>query len=194
MKRYGLSRILYLTCVIVIFLSGCRKEDQNAFQLTEISDESVIIPEEEEKSQEISEREIYVDVSGQVRKPGVYMLLEGNRVFQAIERAGGLTEEANISQLNQAQVLSDGQKIYIPSKDEVTKEDGKAADANDGKININTAGVEELMTLSGIGKAKAEAIIRYREEQGHFSSIDEIQNVEGIKEGTFQKLKDQITV
>lgn len=193
MKRQALLKVFYFACIIVIFLSGCKKEDQNSFPLAEISEASVLIPEDERDSQETSGCEIYVDVSGQVKQPGVYVLSEGNRVFQAIEQAGGLTEEANVSQLNQAQVLCDGQKIYIPSKEEVS-EGGKTVDENDGKININTAGAEELMTLPGIGKAKAEAIVRYREEQGIFSSIDEIQNVEGIKEGTFQKLKSQITV
>ena len=116
---------------------------------------------------------------------------EGARVTDAIEAAGGMTEEAAREFLNLAALLVDGQKLYVPTIDEAMQEKQSSAD---GKVNINTADAGELMSLSGVGEAKAEAIIRYREEKGGFRSIEEIMSIEGIKEGVFQKIKDKISV
>ena len=130
-----------------------------------------------------------------------------NGLFEAIQMAGGLTEEAADQTLNQAEVIEDGSKIYVPTKEEVKagmdnggtlvqNEDNaeKAGSTSDGKIDINTAAKNELMTLSGIGEAKADAIVRYREEHGAFQKIEDLMEVEGIKEGVFQKVKDQIKI
>ena len=114
-----------------------------------------------------------------------------------IEAAGGMTEKAAESAINQAEKLSDGQQIYVPSEEESSEQPGKgnqAQEPDDGKVNLNTAEKEELMSLSGIGEVKAEAIIRYREEKGGFTSIEELKEIEGIKDGVFGKVKDQIKI
>lgn len=157
---------------------------------------------------------IFVYVCGEVYAPGVYELPEGSRVYEALAAAGGLTGNAETRSLNQAQVLQDGQQITVYTAEEL--EDGTAAQleqqssltvtAADGtstgttgtgetaKVNLNTATQEELMTLPGIGEAKATAIISYRETNGKFSSIEEIQNISGIKTKAFEKIKDLIEV
>ena len=169
-------------------------------------------------------RTIYVDVCGAVVNPGVYELSSDSRVFQAIEKAGGYLPGAAASYLNRARSLYDGQQIYVPTQEEVdsqtipltqdeTVQDGvvqegtaqtrTAADNTaDGtgstqagqRINLNTADVSQLSTLTGVGESKALAIIAYREENGPFTSIEDIMNVPGIKEGTYEKIKDKIAI
>lgn len=165
----------------------------------------------------------YVHICGEVRNPGVYEVAPGSRIFQVVELAGGLTGEAAQDYLNMALETADGMKITVPSREDAAawergapgEGDGQgqapgerawvetpaaasgetgAGETRPGKINLNTADREELMTLRGIGEAKAEAIIRYREEQGPFQTIEEIMNISGIKEAAFQKIKDDITV
>ena len=149
---------------------------------------------------------IYVYVCGHVENPGVYVLAEGDRIYQAIDRADGVLPEGDVTRLNLAEPLYDGQKIYVPSYEEM-KEIGYDAFGNenssvisddmqdsDGLINLNKASKEQLMTLAGIGESKAEAIIRYRDEQGAFCSVEELMNVPGIKEGTYSKIKDRISI
>ena len=154
-----------------------------------------------------------VHICGAVNRPGVYTFPEGSRVCDAVEAAGGLSEDAAESLLNQAALLSDGLQIVVPTLEEaeglsrqtassgIFSSDisgaGSAAggeEAGNGLVNINTATLEELMTLPGIGQTRAEAIVAYRDEQGGFQSIEDIMNVSGIKEGSFAKLKDRITV
>lgn len=178
----------------IIGMTGCasREEKSSALQEVYVSEEEETFLEEETDIQ--PEESIYVHVCGEVNSPGVYELPTGSRVYAAIEAAGGITEKAAAS-LNQAEKLSDGQQIYVPSGEEAESRAwyGQGADeADDGKVNLNTAAKEELMTLSGIGEVKAEAIIRYREENGGFSSIEELKEIEGIKDGVFNKVKDKI--
>lgn len=165
---------------------------------------------------------IYLDVSGAVYNPSVVCIPEGSRIYQAIEAAGGRTEDSDVRTLNLASVCEDGQKIYVPTKQEVLEaqetgaplpgqEDGSAAGSTStvsgngsssgtgdasgsGKVNINTAGSEELQTLTGVGPAIASKIIDYRNTVGPFNNIDEIVNVSGIGEKTYEKFKDQICV
>ena len=110
--------------------------------------------------------------------------------------AGGFKEEAMTTFLNQAELVTDGQKLYVPTKEEVINEHqiegGASQDVEDGKININTATKEELMEITGIGESKAESIIQYRETTGLFQSPEDIQNITGIKGATYEKLKDEI--
>lgn len=153
--------------------------------------------------------EIFVDVCGAVVSPGVYALKPGSRVFQAVEAAGGFLEAAAGSCINQARIISDGQQIYVPTRAEAEERgwkpdagiqnQGTDTEAETGwqeetRINLNTADLAELQTLSGIGEAKAQAILAYREENGSFSSVEDLMNVPGIKEGTFLKIKDQLSV
>lgn len=152
--------------------------------------------------------EIYVDVCGAVVQPGVYAMKSDSRVFQAIEAAGGFLPDAAGTSINQACALSDGQQIYVPTKEEAEKNGEALADdvfagaetgensqpEESGKVNLNTADAAALQTLSGIGESKAQAILAYREEHGGFSSIEELMDVPGIKENTFIKIKDKIAV
>ena len=162
---------------------------------------------------------IYVDVCGAVANPGVFQLAAGSRVFQAIEAAGGYLPEAALTCVNRAGVLTDGQQLYILTQEEMERqgldpaEMAKASDGQmngsagtgqntgvatqvqqDNRININTADEAQLTTLTGIGATRAQAIIAYREENGPFAAIEDIMNVQGIKEGTFAKIKDEIVV
>lgn len=170
---------------------------------------------------------VYVYICGAVTKEGVYSLPNGSRVQDALEKAGGYSEDAEKGYINLARVLIDGEKIYFPTMDEAgnlsvsekidnqkyTNQDvygninsGDSSGNPDGatdndsdafgdkRININTAGKEELMTLSGIGESKAEDIISYRERIGKFSSIEDIKNVSGIGDSTFERIKESIMV
>ncbi|WP_124064815.1 helix-hairpin-helix domain-containing protein [Clostridium sp. E02] len=134
----------------------------------------------------------YVHICGEVVSPGVYELEEGSRVFQAVEQAGGLTEQAAADSLNMAESVRDGMKILVPNKEEVKIQFEEVGENH--QVNINTAGKEELMTLRGIGESKALDIIRFRESRGSFHSIEDIKKISGIKEAAFQKIKDDITV
>lgn len=136
--------------------------------------------------------EIYVHVCGAVKEPGVYTLSEDARVFEAIKAAGGVTSDACEEALNQAELLKDGQRIYILTKNEWEEEKETAEQASDGLVNINTADESGLCELPGVGGMRARAIIQYRQEHGSFQAIEDIQNVPGIKSGLFEKIKDYI--
>lgn len=157
-------------------------------------------------------KECVVHICGAVARPGVYTLEEKSRVYQAVEAAGGFLEDADGDFLNQADFLWDGMKLYVPTKEEVQEAGAipkwqdagqNAGGGNTGStdgakgassVNINTADEERLCTLPGIGSSKAKSIISYREKNGSFVRIEDIMNVEGIKDGLFQKIKDKITV
>lgn len=154
---------------------------------------------------ENSERSgVYVYICGEVANPGVYELSEDSRIYEAVDAAGGFTENAARESVNLASKISDGMQITIYNKEEVAllPADGGSAGGNAGQngasgsglVNLNTATKEELMTLKGIGEAKAEDIIRYREKSGGFKKIEDIMKISGIKEAGFQKIKDDITV
>lgn len=151
------------------------------------------------------ELEVYVDVDGAVVSPGVYRLKDGARVSQAIDAAGGLTAEADVTGLNRASKVADGQKIYVPKvgEQQTVAADGGAdggavlaSGANDvaGLVNINTASVAELQTLSGIGPSMAQSIIDERSKNGPFASVDDLMRVSGIGEKKLAKIKDCICV
>lgn len=144
----------------------------------------------------------YVHICGEVNSPGVYEMEPGQRLYQVVERAGGYTQEAARDYLNLAETVSDGMKLAVPGRQELlegnagqygTDISGPGESAPE-KINLNTASKEMLMSLRGIGEARAEDIIRYREAHGSFRSIEEIMNVSGIKNAAFEKIKDDITV
>lgn len=147
---------------------------------------------------------IYVDVKGEVRDPGVYQLSNGARVMDAIESAGGLTNEADEDQLNLALLLSDQMVIVVPNINQTLEEEYSMVNHfaneidedphNELKININVADVAELTLLPGIGEKKAQAIIDYREENGSYQTIEDLMNVSGIGQKTFDKLSSMISV
>ena len=143
---------------------------------------------------------IVVEIKGEVANPDVYEISEGSIIRDLITKAGGLTNEANRDKINRADKLRDNQLIVIPNKNELSNantninvsKEGNTAE--DGIININTASLEELQKINGVGEVKAKSIINYREKNGGFKSIDEMKNIEGIGDKTFEKMKDQITI
>ena len=160
-----------------------------------------------------SEDKIFVYICGAVNREGVYELPCDSRIVDVLEMAGGMTEDACHDYVNLAEKLVDGEKIYIPTAEEVEANDIKIGinefagitstgsdmtsafgAASDGRIDINHASKEELITLSGIGAGKAEDIIAYREANGGFESTEDIMNVSGIGKATFDKIKDRIKV
>lgn len=144
--------------------------------------------------------EIVVDVKGAVKNPGIYHLPSDSRIFQAIEAAGGTTDEADTNQLNMADFLTDGMAVVVPAKGEEASElqqtsGGTGGDSmGTGKVNVNRATEEELQTLNGIGPSKAAAIVQDREENGPFKSVDDLDRVSGIGEKTLENIRDSITV
>lgn len=145
---------------------------------------------------------IKVHIDGQIKNRGVVELEEGSRLVDAIEKSGGLTEEADTSNINLADILQDGEKVYIYSKQEVEelKSIGKLNEEidnttkKDNKININTATQAELEEITGIGPSLAQKIIEYRESNGKFKDIEELKNVSGIGDKKFESMKSQITI
>jgi competence protein ComEA len=145
---------------------------------------------------------IIVDVKGQVKLPGVYSSSQGERVIDVINRAGGLTEIADESQVNFAQHVEDAMVIYIPAKGEegismpagTSVSETAGGSSNQAKINLNKADENELQNLPGIGPSKAAAILEYRETNGQFKNVEDLKNISGIGDKTFDKLKDLITV
>ncbi len=137
---------------------------------------------------------IQVYVVGAVTNPGVYQLPQGSRAEQAVQLAGGATENADLRSINLAAQLADGAKIDIPIVGETFENDQRSTGIDGVVINLNTASLDELMTLPGIGQERAEWIIKYREEHNGFKSIEEIQEVSGIGPSTFEKLRNLISV
>lgn len=136
--------------------------------------------------------DIYAYVCGSVNNPGIVCVKQGDRIYKAIELAGGMNAEADINAVNQADFVQDGQMLYIPAVGEKYVSQDNSSDS--GRVNINTADVQTLTTLPGIGESRAEAIINYRNRSGFFGTIEDIMNVAGIKEAAFEKIKDYICV
>ena len=156
------------------------------------------IPEIEEKEEDDRlALKIFVDVKGAVKSPGLYEATETDRVFDIIEKAGGLLDKANEGQVNFAQKVHDEMVIYIPKIGEEGENpfmnDSSPSQQND-KVNLNTASPVELETLPGIGPAKSAAIIEFREQNGAFKQIEDLQKISGIGPKTFERLQDLITV
>ncbi len=202
---------LLLVCFWVsLVLSGCSRSKEILYFDRESADELYAqnmddytdgpskrdLPQEGPKSDQTAlteiDRQICVHVCGQVCRPGVVMLPEGSRAWEAVEAAGGLAEEACEAAVNLAAVLRDGEKLYIPAVGEaVAKED---CEADGGLVNLNTADAGRLKTLPGIGESRASDILSYREKNGAFRSVEEIMQVPGIKESIYEKIRDMITV
>ncbi|HHW55113.1 MAG: helix-hairpin-helix domain-containing protein [bacterium] len=149
-------------------------------------------PIREEEGEHLEPGEVVVHVAGAVKRSGVYRLPEGSRVIDAVEAAGGGTEDADIHALNLADILIDGQRYYVPTLEETAGGGGSYSASGTGKINLNRATKAELETLPGIGPTLAERIITYREQQGPFRRPEDLKNVSGIGEKTYENLKDYI--
>ena len=197
-KQYKIALSLGLLGAIVagfILLQGRDQGGTDVQQLTEqTSSSSSYMNEKSDKSNEISQAEtedrlVTVDVKGAVKKPGVYQLQSNSRVHDALEKAGGLTDEADLKSVNQAQKLSDEAVVYVAKVGEnaVDVTASAPASATSGTnqtksalVNLNTATEADFQTISGIGQKRAQDIIAYREANGRFKSVDELKNVSGI--------------
>ena len=188
----SLLTILFLTSMgcgrqAVLYDSSGQREE---FRETEDKKAEALA---ETKAEEFPSR-ICVYVCGEVAVPGVYELEASARIGEAVEAAGGMTEEAAESWLNLAEHMTDGQKIEVPSKEQAEKLEEQDTEQESSLVNLNTATAEQLTTLSGIGESKAKDILNYREQHGGFQGIEELMQIPGIKERVFEKIKDQITI
>ena len=189
--------IIFLFFIISYFTGGKSKLNKN-------NNESIFVEENESmevisKKEEKQSTKIVVDIKGEVKKPDIYWLEEDSIIEDLINIAGGVTEEGDLSKINRAEKLNNHEVVVIPNINDEESEGETIISSTinnnkDNKININTANSAELDSLSGIGPSKAEAIIKYREENGNFKTIEEIKNVTGIGEGLFEKFKENITI
>ena len=153
-----------------------------------------------------NEEDIYIHITGEVLSPGVIVLPKGSRIIDAIEKGGGVTENADLSKINLVYVLTDGQKLIIPSINDERNEienniitNGESnitqGESNGkGKVNINTASQTELETIEGVGPSLANKIIEYRKKNGRYKTIDELKNVSGIGESKYETIKERIEI
>ena len=153
----------------------------------------------EEKEEPLEQELITVDVKGAVKSPGIYDLPVGSRIHDAVQKAGGLTEQADSKSLNLAQKVSDEALVYVPSKGEEATSQQTASgttpsSSKEKKVNLNKASLEELKQVKGLGGKRAQDIIDHREANGKFKSVDELKKVSGIGAKTIEKLKDYVTV
>lgn len=193
------SIILAFVCSLVLIIGGLfyfnqnKTEDYSGVSFSNISNET---NNKDEKAENRHDEKIFVDVKGAVKHPGVFETTKDKRVRDLIEEAGGLLDDADTSTLNLSQKVKDQMVIYVLKHGEKPKQisDGGSSSSNTDVININTANLEQLMKISGVGKTKAEAIISYREKNGDFKKKEDITKVHGIGKATFEKIKDKIEV
>ena len=205
----GLFSILVF--IPVLLIPGCGEAvSGQSFELQSYEEEAAV---EDALPVGVGEDFIYVYVCGRVNKPGVYSVSGNCRVFECLQLAGGICADADISGINQAVKVSDGQQIYVPSVEEMqlARQNGGSGEMSltsgtpgssgvgsgggkDGLVNINTADISELTSITGIGSTRAQAILDYRDQNGRFEKIEDIMKVPGIKEGLFAKIKEQISV
>ncbi|MFP3919148.1 helix-hairpin-helix domain-containing protein, partial [Lysinibacillus telephonicus] len=207
-KKYGKAIALPGIVSVILLYFFLQKTDSNEQQLEVITtipqEQTEQLNSEDEQQEQLVVNKVIVDVKGAVNFPGVYELTTEERVIDAIKKAGGYTEGAESKLVNHAQRLQDEMVIYIPKKGEevgtlemdptqvVNMPSDNSSSAS--KVNINSADETALTTLPGIGPSKAQAIIAYREDVGSFKSIEDLKNVSGIGDKTYDKLKDLIDV
>ena len=196
--------VIAITTVGLYISKKSNESEYDYYESMQTENESII--DGEDGNDEKTENTILIHITGEVYYPGVVVLKEGDRVVDAIAAAGGETQDANLNELNLAYVLNDGEKIYVPNKNETDNEQeyitsgigenisSTGSQNKSTKVNINTATLEELTQLPGIGEATANKIIEYRKENGKFKSVEDIKNVAGIGNSKFENIKDLITV
>lgn len=212
--KYGKSVILPAIVILLAtlyFLLSKETHSPESIQLSTASEQSLSQQTTEQLNNEVQEElaptSIVVDVKGAVKHPGVYPLTTDNRIIDAIEAAGGYVDKADTRFINHAQKLTDELVIYVPKIGEQMEEPsvavtsgpsvsavGTAGEDKDDVVNLNTATETELMTLSGVGPSKAAAILAYREENGPFKTVEDLKNVSGIGDKTFERLQPFIAV
>lgn len=209
-KQYKLALVIALIGVVIagfMMLQREQKQENNIQQLMEQT--SYSSSSKTEKSKQRSENDqgdknegmVTVDVKGAVKKPGVYQLKSSSRVHDALLKAGGMTDEADLKSINQAQKLVDEAVVYVAKVGENvvdvttnTSASTATSQAKAGLVNLNTATEADFQTISGIGQKRAQDIIAYREANGKFKSVDDLKNVTGIGAKTLEKLKEYVTV
>lgn len=198
MKIIIIAAAVIIIGTIGLYIHNITNDDENYQEIEETSTNQ-----NEEIETENTQEKIMVHIIGEVKNQGVVVLESGARIVDAIEAAGGETDEADLTKLNLAYILNDGEKIKVPKKGEeqqeyITSTSGlEISEENkteSQKININTANLEELTKLPGIGEATANKIISYRKETGKFKTIEDLKNVPGIGNSKFDNLKDMITI
>ena len=221
MKRLNLKQKKIIAIILIILVVIAYYYFYLRDTTEEISNQDLEVNNTQENNQ--TNETIVVHVSGAVNIEGIVELDSGSRIANAIEKAGGIKENADMTDINLAYPLEDGMKIYIPTKEETeayknnentpaesyvtassggvnskeatnSKQSSSTSDTTSKKVNINTATQEELDTLPGIGPSIASKIIDYREQNGKFNSIEEIKEVSGIGEAKYEKIKDSITI
>ncbi|MBP1914845.1 helix-hairpin-helix domain-containing protein [Lederbergia galactosidilytica] len=197
LEKHKHMMIVLVIAIIILLLVLFRFQQKDEVAVTEpiwMEAESEQLEKEKQDIKTTPEK-IFIDLKGAIKKPGLYEVEEGERVYDVVEKAGGLLKTADEKQINFAMKLYDEMVIYIPEINELGPEvsyPGEMNSNNDEKVNINQADAAELETLPGIGPSKAATIIQYREENGSFKEIEELMNISGIGEKTFEKLKEQI--
>ena len=207
---YNRKEIITVLLCFIIFGSILFFNNKDDYNIKEYEDSIINKEDEDIKEKEIIIDKIVVDIKGEVNSPGTYELDTGNRINDAIIKAGGLTNKADTTYINLSEKLTDEMLIVIPSIEKNTIENNKESTNNviindnkeiskettikDSKISINSANLNELITIKGIGEAKAKSIIEYREKNGLFKKIEDITKVSGIGSSTFEKIKDYIKV
>ena len=201
-------KIIIIIVILVIILLGWKYYDSKNYE--EVNSQEILNSntKKENKSSDEEEDMMAVHITGEVKKSGVVKIKEGSRIEDIIEASGGLTENADITNVNLAFVVEDGMKIRIPSvneektdEDYITEDSGKGVIISDdinsisnSIININTASESELEQLPGIGPSISSRIVEYRNKNGKFKSIEDIKNVTGVGDSKFEKIKDLIKV
>lgn len=214
-RKNVILTVLFLLCLNLV--TGCNQgnkaevtgsydvstnEETDVQQSVKSSEPDLDESKENDNSSSDTNENIIVYVCGAVNVPGVYTLTSKQRIADAVSAAGGFSDDAQTDAVNLAGIPCDGDKIRIPFQGEEINENNSAkeqdsennSEIKDDRININTADKSLLMSISGVGEAKADAIISYREKNGNFKTVEEIMNIEGIKEGVFNKIKDKICV
>lgn len=197
-KNIIIAIILAIIIILIIVINMPKAEE---------SEQEWLIESNTQEIEQTKESKIVVHITGQVTNNGIVEINEGERIADAIEKAGGLTPEADITKVNLAYILTDGQKIYIPSIHEkgeeeyVTQSSGEnviiennLSKKEEKKININTANEQQLQELQGIGESMAKRIVEYRKANGKFTSTEDLKKVSGIGEAKYNKIKDYICI
>lgn len=203
-KYYDYKKLIFPIAIIILYIILFVYFEEKINNIEIPVQEETIIKEEPQIEQEEPIKYIYIDIKGAIKKPGVYKLEENSRVIDAINISGGLLKTANTTYTNLSKILNDSEVIKIYTNEEVKKLEKETPQElpkveetptiENKLININTASLEQLQTLNGIGESKAKSIVEYRTTNGNFKSIEEIKNVSGISESLYEKIKDSISI
>ncbi|EJV81249.1 helix-hairpin-helix domain-containing protein [Bacillus cereus] len=189
-----LGLVVIIGTLIFLFFWKTNQQTEQSLITTEVQVKDV---EKKSKPKVLDTKEqkkiIIIDVKGAVFKEGVYEMKEGDRVKEAVEKAGGLLPDAEVKKVNLAQMVQDQMLLYVPNKNEPVQE-GATFSKSEGKVQINTASKEQLEKITGIGSRKAESILKYREEHGPFQKIEDLLEIDGIGAKSLEKIKDQIII